>query len=67
VSGTPVELALSYAPNTSAFQSGASPYEGSSHVAYDSVSWDFAAQTYRVTWLQPVQDAVVALHASTEL
>ncbi|NTX50869.1 Ig-like domain-containing protein [Myxococcus sp. CA039A] len=67
VFGTPVNLALSYAPGTSAFQQGASPHEPSQPVIDGSVSWDFAAGSYRATWLQPAQQGVHALHASTGL
>lgn len=63
----PVNLALSYASGTRSFWTGASPAQGDFPVQAGSVTWDFVADTYRVTWRQPVQQGVLALHASTAL
>ncbi|QSQ24223.1 Ig-like domain-containing protein [Pyxidicoccus parkwayensis] len=64
---TPVNLLLSYAPGTGAFQSGASSTEASPTILVGGLTWDFAGGTYRATWRHPAQAGVDALYASTEL
>ncbi len=64
---TPVNLLLSYAPGTGAFQSGASSTEASPTILIGGLTWDFAGGTYRATWRHPMQASVDALYASTEL
>ncbi|MCP3100258.1 Ig-like domain-containing protein [Myxococcus sp. K15C18031901] len=63
----PVNLELSYASGTGAFQSGASSTEASPTTLVGGLTWDFAGGTYRGTWRQRMEVGVDALYASTEL